>query len=40
MKTLTLTLLLAVATLTGCHTVQGIGRDIRAGGAAIERAAQ
>jgi len=30
---------LAAAVLTGCNTVQGIGQDIKAGGAAIERAA-
>lgn len=31
--------IIAVALLTACNTVQGIGQDIKAGGAAIERAA-
>lgn len=31
--------ILTIAVLTGCNTVQGIGQDIKAGGAAIERAA-
>ena len=26
--------------LTGCHTVEGAGEDIQAGGRAIERAAE
>lgn len=26
--------------LTGCHTLQGLGKDIQSGGEAIEKAAQ
>ncbi|HYG85558.1 MAG TPA: entericidin A/B family lipoprotein [Azospirillum sp.] len=29
----------AAALLAGCNTIQGVGQDIKAGGAAIERAA-
>ena len=29
----------AAVVLAGCNTAQGIGQDIKAGGAAIERAA-
>ena len=32
--------LAGVAFITGCNTVKGAGQDIKAGGAAIERAAQ
>ncbi len=32
--------LLAVLWLTACNTVEGIGKDIKKGGEAIERAAQ
>ena len=31
--------MVAAVMLAGCNTVQGIGQDIKAGGAAIERAA-
>ncbi len=34
------TALISLFALTGCHTVQGIGADISAGGQAIEKAAQ
>ncbi len=33
-------IVLAAAALAGCNTVSGIGKDIKAGGQAIERAAQ
>jgi entericidin B len=32
--------LFAMLVLTGCNTVQGVGRDIEAGGKAIEKAAK
>jgi len=32
--------LIAMLVLTGCNTVQGVGRDIEAGGKAIEKAAK
>lgn len=28
-----------IITLTGCNTVEGAGKDVKAGGAAVERAA-
>jgi predicted small secreted protein len=31
-------LILAAVALSGCHTVEGIGKDLRQGGEAIERA--
>lgn len=42
MKKLTLILAGAIAALAlvGCNTVEGIGKDIKASGRAIERAAQ
>jgi predicted small secreted protein len=36
-KLLTISFLL-LATLTGCNTIQGVGEDIKEGGAAIDRA--
>lgn len=40
MKALTATLLCAVALLVaGCNTVEGAGKDVKAGGAAIEKSA-
>ena len=30
----------ALAVLTGCNTVQGVGQDVQAGGKAIEKAAK
>ena len=38
MKQLALILLAAVA-LAGCNTVEGVGKDIKKGGEAIEKAA-
>ncbi len=32
--------LLAALTLAACHTVEGIGKDIQAGGKAVEKAAK
>jgi predicted small secreted protein len=37
MVLLTLT---AVLVLSGCNTVEGVGKDLKQGGAAIERAAK
>lgn len=31
---------LALAALTGCNTVQGVGQDVQQGGKAIEKAAK
>ena len=39
MKNITLILLAALA-LAGCNTMEGIGRDVKKGGEAIERAAK
>lgn len=36
--TLTLTLLLPLLALSACNTIQGVGQDIKDGGAAIDRA--
>jgi len=33
----TVVLLVCVWTLSGCHTVKGIGEDVQSGGRAIER---
>jgi predicted small secreted protein len=33
-------LLMTVLQLSGCHTLQGVGKDIQRGGEAIERSAQ
>lgn len=30
----------AVVVLAGCNTVSGVGKDVKAGGAAIERVAE
>ena len=41
MKLLTLMLsLIAVLALAGCNTVQGVGKDIQAGGKAVEKVAK
>lgn len=40
MKKLGLILCTAVILLAGCNTIAGVGQDVKAGGAAIERAAQ
>jgi entericidin B len=32
--------LTAVLVLSGCNTVEGVGKDLKQGGAAIERAAK
>jgi predicted small secreted protein len=32
--------LLAVVALAGCNTVEGVGKDIKKGGEAIEKAAE
>ena len=32
--------LLAASVLSGCHTVEGLGKDLKQGGDAIERAAK
>jgi predicted small secreted protein len=32
--------LLAAFALSGCNTVEGVGKDLKQGGAAIERAAK
>jgi entericidin B len=39
MKTLVIALACALA-LAGCNTVEGLGRDIKKGGEAIEKAAE
>nr|WP_197457400.1 entericidin A/B family lipoprotein [Crenobacter luteus] len=39
MKTL-IAVALAATALAGCNTVSGLGKDLKAGGQAIERAAQ
>ncbi len=31
---------IAVLALTGCNTVQGVGKDIQAGGKAVEKVAK
>lgn len=36
----TLAICAIIATLTACNTVQGIGRDVKATGGAIERTAK
>ena len=33
-------LMMIVLSLSGCHTMQGFGKDIQRGGEAIERGAQ
>ncbi len=33
-------LLMSALQLTGCHTMQGLGKDIESGGKAIEKSAQ
>jgi entericidin B len=33
-------ILIAAFTLAGCNTMEGIGRDVKKGGEAIERAAK
>lgn len=33
-------ILMMLGALSGCNTVQGVGKDVQAGGAAIERAAK
>ena len=38
MKRMMLLLVLTVTVLTGCNTVRGVGKDVQAGGEAIERA--
>ena len=38
MKKIMFILVLAVTVLSGCHTVRGVGKDVQAGGEAIERA--
>jgi predicted small secreted protein len=38
-KTTLIAMLLGLASLVGCNTVQGIGKDIKRGGEAIEKAA-
>lgn len=35
-----LALIAALVTLSACNTVEGVGQDIKAGGQAIENAAQ
>ncbi|MGP1675631.1 MAG: entericidin A/B family lipoprotein [Burkholderiales bacterium] len=35
-----LLLLVAAFVLSGCNTVEGVGKDLKQGGAAIERAAK
>jgi entericidin B len=41
MKRLRLMLpLIAILFLTGCNTVQGVGKDIQAGGKAVEKVAK
>ena len=37
---LTLTLLLFGATLAGCNTIEGAGKDVKAAGGAVEKAAK
>ena len=32
--------LLALMTLAGCNTIEGLGKDVKKGGEAIERAAK
>jgi predicted small secreted protein len=39
MKTLTLLLLAAMLLLSGCNTVEGAGKDVKATGQAVEKAA-
>ncbi len=34
------TILMALGILSGCNTVQGVGKDVQAGGKAIEKAAE
>ena len=38
--TLVITVLLAALALSGCNTVEGMGKDLKQGGAALERAAK
>lgn len=33
-------LLMCMCTLSGCHTVHGVGQDIEGGGRAIERSSE
>jgi predicted small secreted protein len=40
MRKLSLLLVSAVFLLAGCNTVQGVGKDIKKGGEAIEKAAK
>ncbi|MCC6491181.1 MAG: entericidin A/B family lipoprotein [Candidatus Hydrogenedentes bacterium] len=35
-----LALIIVAGSLSGCNTVRGMGKDIQAGGRAVERAAQ
>jgi predicted small secreted protein len=37
---LTLTLLFVGATLAGCNTIEGAGKDVKAAGGAVEKAAK
>jgi len=39
MKTLSLSLLAAMVLLSGCNTVEGAGKDVKATGQAVEKAA-
>jgi predicted small secreted protein len=39
MKTLSLSLLAAMLLLSGCNTVEGAGKDVKATGQAVEKAA-
>jgi entericidin B len=36
----TLLIMVAAMALAACHTVEGIGKDIQAGGKAVEKAAK
>ena len=37
---LTLTLLIVGAALNGCNTIEGAGKDVKAAGGAVEKAAK
>ncbi|MBS0358224.1 MAG: entericidin A/B family lipoprotein [Proteobacteria bacterium] len=37
---ITTLILLSMGLLSGCNTVQGVGKDVQAGGKAIQRAGQ
>jgi len=39
MKILIVTLLLSLSVLTGCNTVQGVGKDVERGGERLQDAA-